>query len=137
MRRHHDAGSKVFITEVGWGTPAKRRNNPFAVTKKKQAELLKKTVNLLLSKRRDWNLQGVTWFTWRDFQGSGGCVWCEHAGLQTKRGKAKPALRTYRRMIRQPHRPRTRPRHPSATMADRSIRHQTTGAYAPEPSAYS
>jgi hypothetical protein len=100
MKLHHDTRSKMFVSELGWGTPRPRDGNPLAVTREKQAKLVHRAGVLLLIKRHVWNLQGVTWFTWRDFTGSGGCIWCEHAGLRTARGRPKPALKTYRTLIR-------------------------------------
>ena len=40
-------------------------------------------------------------YAWKDFAGGQlACLWCPHAGLVKKHGKAKPALHAVKKVIR-------------------------------------
>ena len=95
---HRDAG--IWVTEVGWagGGP---RSNPYVKGLSGQARILTKAFASYQRNRRDLNLRGVFWYSWRDLKGGDAiCDWCGHAGLRTKTGAAKPAWRSFVRAAR-------------------------------------
>jgi len=94
LKQKKDKGTKLWLTEVGWGSKKKGR---LGVGKKKQAKLLKQSFKLLLKKRGKWKIGGALWYTWRDLsKAQAPCDWCASAGLfNTSGSKAKPAWRQY------------------------------------------
>lgn len=85
----------VWVTEIGWGSNP-RAANPLAKTPARQATLLRRAYELMLSERRRWNVQGVLWYTWRDAANPVGlCGWCSSAGLVDNDLDAKPAWIEY------------------------------------------
>jgi hypothetical protein len=94
MKRHHDSGADLSVTEMGWGS---KKNVPsfLGKGKKGQAEILKKSFRLLTHKRRQWNIRQTMWFTWKDKDDPKFCAWCDSAGLFSKSLKAKPAWRQF------------------------------------------
>jgi hypothetical protein len=87
MRRHHDPGTPLFVTELGWGSedgPTRWQRGLFG-----QAFQLSKAFSMLSADRIRWGVGGVWWFTWTDEGGT--CVFCHSAGLLNKEREAKPA----------------------------------------------
>jgi hypothetical protein len=87
MRRHHDAGTPLFVTELGWGSangPSRWQRGLFG-----QAFQLSKSFAMLSANRVRWGIGGVWWFTWSDEGGN--CIFCGSAGLLTRDREAKPA----------------------------------------------
>jgi hypothetical protein len=87
MRRHHDGGTPLYVTELGWGSasgPTRWQRGLWG-----QANQLSKSFAMLSANRVRWRLGGVWWFTWTDEGGS--CVFCGSAGLLTRDREAKPA----------------------------------------------
>ncbi|MDX6595628.1 MAG: polysaccharide biosynthesis protein PslG [Solirubrobacterales bacterium] len=87
MRVHHDGGTPIYVTELGWGS----RSGPTRWERglKGQASQLSQAFALLSAHRLEWGVGGVWWFTWTDE--GGGCSFCRSAGLLTEKRKAKPA----------------------------------------------
>ena len=88
LKKKKDKKTKLWITEIGWGSNKAGR---LGVGAKKQPKLLKKSFKMLLKKRRKWKIPGVLWYTWRDVAGAP-CDWCGSAGLFPASGlDPKPA----------------------------------------------
>jgi hypothetical protein len=87
MRIHHDAGTPLYVTELGWGSDSfesRWERGPMG-----QARELDKAFSMLGRHRRAWRIAGVWWFSWSDVYGA--CQFCDSAGLLTKKREAKPA----------------------------------------------
>ena len=87
MRRHHDAATPLYVTELGWGSDSfqtRWERGPFG-----QARELDQAFSMLANHRRDWRVAGVWWFTWADTVRL--CQFCDSAGLLTEAREAKPA----------------------------------------------
>jgi polysaccharide biosynthesis protein PslG len=94
MKRNHDKGADVWVTEMGWGSK-KHVGSPLGKGTKGQARLLKKSFRLLKHKRGKWNIHGIGWFTFKDHQSPTFCPWCGAAGLFTQALEPKPAWKRY------------------------------------------
>lgn len=87
MRRHRDAGTKLYVTELGWGSdggPTRWERGLWG-----QANRLSRSFALFSRQRQNLRLGGVWWFTWTDEAGS--CQFCDSAGLLTADREAKPS----------------------------------------------
>ncbi|HET8814800.1 MAG TPA: hypothetical protein VFM51_07585 [Solirubrobacterales bacterium] len=87
MRRHHDATTPLYVTELGWGSDSGPTRWQRGLDG--QANQLDEAFGILSANRRRWRIGGVWWFTWTDEGGS--CVFCGSAGLLTAKREAKPA----------------------------------------------
>jgi hypothetical protein len=87
MRIHHDAGTPLYITELGWGSDSFETRWERGL--EGQARELNEAFSMLSSHRRAWRIGGVWWFSLTDLDG--GCQFCDSAGLLTKARKAKPS----------------------------------------------
>ena len=88
MRRHHDAATPLYLTEMGWGSDSyqTRWERGFYG----QARELQQAFSMLTSHRRSWRIAGAWWFTWADTP-ERLCQFCDSAGLLTPNREAKPA----------------------------------------------
>jgi len=87
MRRHHDAGTRIYMTEMGWGSAgfeSRWERGP-----RGQARELNRSFSLLARNRGRWRIGGIWWFSWTDQAGA--CQFCDSAGLLTSRREAKPS----------------------------------------------
>jgi hypothetical protein len=87
MRRHNDAGTPIYVTELGWGSdsgPTRWERGLYG-----QARQLSRSFAMLSAHRLEWRVAGAWWFTWTDEGGS--CQFCRSAGLLTEKRRAKPA----------------------------------------------
>lgn len=90
----------LYVGELGWASDGPKRSEE-VVGKKGQAQRLEDGLNLLVHKRKAWQVRGVFIYTWKDFDsGTLACNWCAWAGLVKKGGKAKPALHAVEKVIR-------------------------------------
>jgi len=87
MRVHHDAGTPLYVTELGWGSDSFESRWERGL--EGQAEELDRALSMLSRNRYAWRIGGVWWFTWAD--ADGGCQFCDSAGLLTERREAKPS----------------------------------------------
>jgi hypothetical protein len=87
MRKHHDAGTPLYVTELGWGSASYHTRWERGL--QGQARELDDAFALLAGHRRSWRIGGVWWFTWSDVKGA--CQFCASAGLLTENREAKPA----------------------------------------------
>ena len=73
----HDQEAGLWITEVG--ASSDEGNNPLLRGPEGQADQLREVFDFLLANQQDWNIRGVTWYSWRDTTGQ--CAWCPGSGL--------------------------------------------------------
>jgi hypothetical protein len=71
----------LWVTEVG--ASSSDGDNPLELGEEGQANLLRTAFDFFISKRLQWDLQGVIWYAWRDTPPGtpAPCDWCPHAGL--------------------------------------------------------
>lgn len=88
MRRHGDAATPIYVTEMGWGSDSyqTRWERGFYG----QARELQQAFSLLADHRRSWKIAGAWWFTWADTP-ERLCQFCDSAGLLNANREAKPA----------------------------------------------
>jgi hypothetical protein len=92
---NHDAGARLYLTELGWGS----QNNPNLVSFEQgvgfQLREMRNAYGYLVQNRGRLNLHGVYWFTWKDIAGS--CNFCDSTGFfrDSERLKPKPAWHTF------------------------------------------
>jgi len=88
MRRHHDARTPIYVTELGWGS----RSGPTRWERglHGQARQLSKAFRILAANRVRWRIAGAWWFSWRDGP-PGSCLFCTTSGLLTTDREAKPS----------------------------------------------
>jgi hypothetical protein len=87
MSAHHDGATPLYVTELGWGSasgPTRWQRGLYG-----QAEELSRAFQILAEGRTRWGVAGAWWFTWAD--ATGGCGFCQSAGLLTERRAAKPS----------------------------------------------
>jgi hypothetical protein len=86
-KRAGDADVRMWITELGWGSAA--GEHPLEKGERGQAKMLTKAFKALAKHHRDWNVDGVVWFTWQDRLDESVCQFCLSAGLFDYRGRSK------------------------------------------------
>jgi hypothetical protein len=80
LKENHDAGKKLWITEIGWSSqPPDPVHNAFAKGPKGQVTQLKGAFNLFKAKAAKWKLQRIYWFSVDDQPNS--CNFCDGSGL--------------------------------------------------------
>jgi len=95
MKRHHDRQTQIWITELGFGSA--RPNGRLDKGLRGQKRALKRSFELILRKRRRWNVGLLTWFEWRDPPPhTVGCSFCRSAGLFRHNREPKPSWRAYK-----------------------------------------
>lgn len=99
MKQAGDGRTGILVGELGWASSGPRGNR-LVVGKQKQARMLSKALKLMLRKRKPWRITGAFVYTWRDFSYPTSCPWCPGAGLVKENGKAKPALKAVKKVIR-------------------------------------
>lgn len=91
MKRRRDAGTPLWVTEVGWTTGgAGLALSPYQATLGQQAAKLSATYRLLIRRQGKLRLERVFWHTFRDFS-AGADLWTNYMGLFTTGGAPKPA----------------------------------------------
>jgi hypothetical protein len=90
MRRHGDARTAFYLTEIGWGSG---RDTAFEKGPRGQVRELTQAFNLLRRMRRAAKLRRVFWFSWEDVGGS--CNFCDSTGLWTENA-ARPKRAWFR-----------------------------------------
>jgi hypothetical protein len=96
LKRNHDAKTKMWLTELGWGSDAAHTHtaNGLVKTPQQQKKLLVGSFKLLRSNRNTWNIAGLTWFSLRD-PTVGQCTFCLSSGLLHTNYSPKPAWFAY------------------------------------------
>jgi len=87
MRRHHDAATPLYLTELGWGSDSYQTRWERGLYG--QARELDQAFSMLVDHRYDWRVAGAWWFSWADAGRL--CQFCDSAGLLTGNREAKPA----------------------------------------------
>jgi hypothetical protein len=102
IKRHHDRGTELWLSEVGWGSERPSRNWPLNKGTQGQKRMLKKSFRYVLKKRRALKLERLFWFNWRDPRAGArvGCSFCDSAGLLRHNRRAKPAYEAFRSFAR-------------------------------------
>ena len=77
--RAHDTGTGMWITEVG--SSSDTGANPLELGPEGQAEQLREAFEFFLERRMSLDIEGVTWFSWRDTDNTNQCDWCPGSGL--------------------------------------------------------
>jgi hypothetical protein len=90
----------VWLTELGWATGGPPSD--FLVSETRQAELLEETVLALARRRDELRIRGVVYFNWRDSTpyAGGRDFFGLHTGLLRLDGEAKPALSSYKKVVK-------------------------------------
>jgi polysaccharide biosynthesis protein PslG len=90
----------IWLTEVGWGSAknGQRLNKGLAG----QAKLLSKSFTLTLKKRKQWKIDRLYWFDWRDPAAGAPptCSFCPTAGLLRHDRTSKPSYKKFKRFTR-------------------------------------
>jgi hypothetical protein len=100
--RAGDLSTPIAVTELGWASAGPR--GPAVLGLRGQARMLRRAFGLLARGRGRWRIRRVSWYSWRDTEQSveEGCRFCQHSGLFTRAGKAKPAWAAFRRFSDRP-----------------------------------
>lgn len=94
-----DGRKPLLLTELGVASSG-RYPNAYDKGPRGQASFLRRAFHLLVSRRHDWRIAGVDWFTWQDGLGADPhCVFCEYGGLFDAAGSPKPAWWAFRRAV--------------------------------------
>jgi hypothetical protein len=90
----------IWLTEVGWGSEkdGQRLNKGLAG----QAKLLSRSFTVTLKKRKQWKIDRLYWFDWRDPAPGAPdtCSFCPTAGLLRHDGTSKPSYKKFKRFTR-------------------------------------
>jgi polysaccharide biosynthesis protein PslG len=76
---NHDAGKKLWITEIGWSSLPRAGNDSFSKGPNGQVKQLKGAFRLFKAKQATWKLKRIYWFSVDDAPGS--CNFCGGTGL--------------------------------------------------------
>jgi hypothetical protein len=87
MRNHGDAGTPLYVTEMGWGSDSFESRWERGLYG--QARELDRAFSMLVRHRQRWRIGGAWWFSWMDEESS--CQFCDSAGLLTTGREAKPS----------------------------------------------
>jgi hypothetical protein len=84
----------TWITEIGWASSGPP--NPYNKGPQGQAEQLEAAYGLLMEKRLEWEIENVSWYSWRDVADSP-CEWCGGSGLfpEDSLERPKPSWESY------------------------------------------
>ena len=99
MRRAGDGASEILVGEIGWATGGPKRS-PSVVGTMGQKNRLREGLEMLIDKRRRWNIDAAYVYLWRDFSLPTFCGWCPEAGVIKENGDAKPSWRVIKRIIK-------------------------------------
>jgi hypothetical protein len=90
--RAGDDEASIWITEIGWASGGP--DVPLNRGVDGQAQELTDSFNLFLDKRVEWNIDSVTWYSWKDTT-EPVCDWCMDSGLFTTDSEPKPAWNAF------------------------------------------
>ena len=80
LRRHHDSGKGLWITEIGWSSKPRAGRDAFAKGPKGQVTQLKGAFGLFQRWQVKWRLKRIYWFSIEDAP-PGICNFCDGTGL--------------------------------------------------------
>jgi hypothetical protein len=90
MRRHGDARTPFYLTEIGWGSA---RDTAFEKGPQGQVRELTQAFNIVRRMQDSARIARVHWFSWEDVLGS--CNFCDSTGLWTQNA-ARPKAAWFR-----------------------------------------
>jgi hypothetical protein len=90
MRRHGDARTSLWLTELGWGDGT---DTAFEKGPRGQVRELKQALRILRNNQRRWRLTHIYWYAWKDLSGT--CNFCDSVGLLRENGRPKRAWREF------------------------------------------
>ncbi|HWW67772.1 MAG TPA: glycosyl hydrolase [Solirubrobacterales bacterium] len=93
LKRSHDAGKGIWITELGWSSEHPSGEDQFAKGLTGQKAQLEGAFSLLRNGQRKWKIQSVYWFSVDDQPGA--CNFCGGSGLFGEGFAPKPAWSAY------------------------------------------
>jgi hypothetical protein len=93
LKKNHDAGKGLWLTELGWSSQSPRKNNSFAKGESGQATQLRGAFGVIKRRLSKWHIRRVYWFSVDDQPGS--CNFCGGTGLFAKGFEPKPAWKAY------------------------------------------
>lgn len=86
----------LLIGEVGVASDAEVPTS-FDLGLEGQAGFLRRSIHLLVAKRRRWRISGVDWFSWQDVPTwESQCSFCQYSGLVDRAGRPKPSWFAYK-----------------------------------------
>lgn len=95
-----DRKAKIWITEFGYASSGPKGSD-LVKGKKGQARALKDTYRRLGKERKKLGITAAFWYAWRDTPADVFiCAWCNSSGLLNVGGKAKPALKALKSIIK-------------------------------------
>jgi hypothetical protein len=99
--RHRDGKTPIAVTEIGWSSDKPGGGILFRGLKG-QAKSLRDAFKALARDRREFGIDNVLWFSWRDPTPgtSGGCMLCNASGLLSNDYGQKPSLAAFARFTR-------------------------------------
>lgn len=93
IRRAGD-DAHLWVTEVG--ASSDEGDDPLERGPEGQAQTLRAAFDFFLANRRRLDIEGVTWYSWRDVPGDAPCAWCPRSGLfEYEHLTPKPAWDAY------------------------------------------
>lgn len=93
LKKRHDAGVGIWITELGWSSKAPSGGNSFAKGISGQKRELQGAFRLLVKNQRKWHIQRVYWFSIDDYGAA--CNFCDGSGLFGAGFTPKPSWYAY------------------------------------------
>ncbi|MFL5892067.1 MAG: beta-galactosidase [Solirubrobacterales bacterium] len=97
MKKHHDGGTPVWVTEIGWGSGHPDKYG-FNLGPQGQKRMLTKALSVLYQRRNKYGLDRAYWFELRDPEhGNPRCSFCGTSGLLKSNFDKKPAWRAFKR----------------------------------------
>jgi len=92
---HGDSQKPLLIDEIGWPT-SKRPENPFTVSLKRQAELLRSSFRFVLQHRKALDVGLLEWVVWRDRPDAKSCIFCRAGLVTSTHAQGKPSWAAYK-----------------------------------------
>jgi hypothetical protein len=91
MRRFGDRRKPLWITELGWPTRHVVGTGGFVKSERRQEALLRRSFNRILARRKEYRVERLVWYTWRDNDLFEACNLCRYSGLFREDMTPKPA----------------------------------------------
>jgi hypothetical protein len=98
-----DADAGIRLTEFGWADRGPERPKArYTAGRRRQGRYIAQAIRGLWRKRGALGFRGLVYYAWRDQRvyAGGKNFWGLHTGLHYRNGRAKPALRAFKRAVR-------------------------------------
>ena len=95
MRKHGDSSTRIYVTEMGWGSQYNPNIVSFERGVRGQVRELRLAYRYLIDNRARLNLKATYWFTWKDLPDI--CNFCDSVGFfrEGTRLRPKPAWHAF------------------------------------------